>query len=555
MPFDFSKNIFFPDDDVKKRSTPFGGSKSLMGVDLVGELRDVSFYCGQQSVENAHICLRVNPDDPVDDRRCFNHRVGLPSKDGQPLPLFDYETYLFNDMEGLRNTEPVKHQNTRDGIGMTRRNQVKYLAIKKSRGLGITEFFLRYMAWLAIAKNHVYKDKRFFIVCGPGENTALDLIRRIKTLVSSLGILEDTERTVCRVNAVEIVARPGAHVEALRGYDNIKFILVDEASFWTGEEQSREIRSVVEGYIAKTHPTIALISTPNVPGTMFENIMEEPDQTCLYKRYYMPYTIGLDKIYTREDIEMAKRSPNFEREYNLKFGVGIGNIFEDKDIDAITIPHTYQEDPSMQSVLHRIVDPVVFASMNAPLPSSMSVKMTCIGCDPGFGSSMASYVVLAWLDEPIDKIIVLDAERFEHDDFRRFSDIVFEKFQEYDCQKIFIDASARDFVGDLKIAFREETEYEIVKKKATRNYRHDPDAWMQRMLVVPIQFNQYGDKMLRGLHSIVMDRRLLIPTQFEDLILDLRMAREKNGKLDKSGSNTMDLFDALRLAILMFDYK
>jgi hypothetical protein len=38
-----------------------------------------------------------------------------------------------------------------------------------------------------------------------------------------------------------------------------------------------------------------------------------------YKRFLLDYTYGLDKIYTREEIEKAKISPSLEREYNLKY--------------------------------------------------------------------------------------------------------------------------------------------------------------------------------------------------------------------------------------------
>jgi hypothetical protein len=48
----------------------------------------------------------------------------------------------------------------------------------------------------------------------------------------------------------------------------------------------------------------------------------------------LDYTFGLDKICSREEIEKAKISPSFEREYNLKYLGGIGNVFLTKDIDA-----------------------------------------------------------------------------------------------------------------------------------------------------------------------------------------------------------------------------
>ena len=43
---------------------------------------------------------------------------------------------------------------------------------------------------------------------------------------------------------------------------------------------------------------------------------------------------GIDKIYAKRRNRKAKISPFFEREYNLKYFGGIGNVFHTKDIDA-----------------------------------------------------------------------------------------------------------------------------------------------------------------------------------------------------------------------------
>ena len=95
---------------------------------------------------------------------CFNHVIGLPRKDGIEFPLFDYELQLFNAL--------AKH---------------KYIWVKKASGLGITEFMLRYMAWLA-TKDDTYRNAQFPIVCGPNQDIAIKLIKRIKLMFESLQI-------------------------------------------------------------------------------------------------------------------------------------------------------------------------------------------------------------------------------------------------------------------------------------------------------------------------------------------------------------------------------
>jgi len=66
---------------------------------------------------------------------CFNHIIGLPRKDSIDKPLYDYEEIIFDSLVT---------QNSNDNISSYR----KHLWIKKATGLGISEFMLRFMAWL-----------------------------------------------------------------------------------------------------------------------------------------------------------------------------------------------------------------------------------------------------------------------------------------------------------------------------------------------------------------------------------------------------------------------
>ena len=55
---------------------------------------------------------------------CFNHIIGLPQKDGNDKPLYDYEQIIFN-------------------LLVTPNGNKKHLWIKKTAGLGVSEFMLR----------------------------------------------------------------------------------------------------------------------------------------------------------------------------------------------------------------------------------------------------------------------------------------------------------------------------------------------------------------------------------------------------------------------------
>ena len=61
---------------------------------------------------------------------CFNHIIGLPQKYGIDKPLYDYEQIIFDSL--------------------VTQNYNKHLWIKKATGLGISEFMLRFMAWLCL---------------------------------------------------------------------------------------------------------------------------------------------------------------------------------------------------------------------------------------------------------------------------------------------------------------------------------------------------------------------------------------------------------------------
>jgi hypothetical protein len=108
--------------------------------------------------------------------------------------------------------------------------------------------------------------------------------------------------------------------------------LLDEADFFRKGEQE-DVWHVSERYIVKSDPYIVMASTPNAPDGLFERIEKESDHICIYKHLFLDYTYGLGKISSKEEIDKAKQSPSFEREYNLKYLGRICNVFHTKDIE------------------------------------------------------------------------------------------------------------------------------------------------------------------------------------------------------------------------------
>ena len=239
----------------------------------------------------------------------FNTAIGLPQKDEQSYPLFDYEQMLFDTLQSN-----------------------KHIWIKKATGLGVTEFILRYMAWLAF-RDRTLEGKQMCIVTGPRIELAITLIDRMKGLFHELGATFDSKETVIELNGVHIEAYPSHHLDSMRGLTNVSFIYLDEADFFPPGQQ-QDARDVSERYIAKSNPWIVMVSTPNAPEGLFQRIEQEPEDSCLYKRIFLDYTRGLNRIYTEDEIRAAKASPSFEREYNLKYLGLIGNVFHVKDIEV-----------------------------------------------------------------------------------------------------------------------------------------------------------------------------------------------------------------------------
>ena len=104
---------------------------------------------------------------------CFNHIIGLPQKDGTDKPLYDYEKIIFDALV------------TQDGNTNSYGN--KHLWIKKATGLGISEFMLRFMAWLCL-KDSTLAGSQMCIVTGPRIDLAIALIDRMKKLFAGKGL-------------------------------------------------------------------------------------------------------------------------------------------------------------------------------------------------------------------------------------------------------------------------------------------------------------------------------------------------------------------------------
>jgi hypothetical protein len=264
-----------------------------------------------------------------------------------------------------------------------------------------------------------------------------------------------------------------------------------------------------------------MVSTPNCPGSLMDNIMKEPEDTCIYKRLFMDYTYGLNRIYTAEEIAKARMSPSWEREYCLKFAGHIGNLLSQKIIDdSVELAERLKHIPMNPYAIHSL------------------------GIDPGFGSSATALVLTEHIPEH-DTIRVLYAEQFggdgTHPDPQSIIDRVFEFHRQYWNMWIPIDAANRGFITSLKIAFGESINYQSVDEVRPGNDK-----------VLPISFSKEHKTMISHLVELFNNHHIAIPKEFDKLIIALKSAVVNEYSLDKEQSVWNDLTDAMRLSLRMY---
>jgi len=446
-----------------------------------------------------------------DGQCCWNHIVGLPVKGKKEYPIFDYEKTLFDNLlfSGVNNPSNFKFKH-------------KHLWVKKATGLGVTEFMLRLMAWLCTStEDSRFRNSQMCIVTGPNIDLATKLIKRLKAIFSNkLGLYFTNKETALELNGCLIEAYPSNHIDSFRSLDNPKFILLDEADFFRKGEQE-DVRHVAERYIGKSDPYIVMVSTPNNPGGLFYQIEQEPEDSCLYKRLKLDYHYGLNKIYSSEEIEKAKLSPGFDREYGLQYLGKIGNVFSSLQIDkAIELGEQYSLDkiPVNDYTLHSV------------------------GVDVGFGSSNTAIVLTEFLKEE-SKIRILYAEEFEHANPQDIVDLCFNLYRKHWNTWFFVDGANRAAVNLMKVAFDESLNWD----KDSVN----PEI----MKVLPVNFSTEHKQMLSHLAMLVSREYIAIPKEFDKLIISLRTAYANEYSLDKEQTSYSDSLDALRLSCKMYPIK
>jgi hypothetical protein len=297
---------------------------------------------------------------------------------------------------------------------------------------------------------------------------------------------------------------------------------------------TKDAVDVSQRYIAKSNPFLIVVSTPDHPGDLLSQITEQNENECIYKRFFLPYTVGLGGIFSEEEIKIAKRSSSFEKEYNIKFLGQIGNVFLPEKIDEAI-------------ALGRRMDTYNQILEN---PELTPQSQFYIGVDSGFGSSAFAIVLVAILDETI---CVLETKEIFRQQFsyciNEVANIMIKYKLNSNNTKVIVDASSPSVVSALKSQMNEATDYLAILEHRRKMKVRDIYTGM---MVIPIPFNTANKKQILLNLKELLDAGLvrLNLEKHANLVLALRTATATDLILDKSHSVSNDVLDAMTLACM-----
>ena len=148
-----------------------------------------------------------------------------------------------------------------------------------------------------------------------------------------------------------------------------------------------------------------------------QNIENEPSESCLYHRIKLDYRYGLGKIYTAEDINKARTSPSFDREYDLKYLGKVGNLYS-----QLSIQNAIERSRQFSNTINPNTD-----------------KYMCI--DPAFSSSKFAILVGEWLRKE-RMINIVYAEELDKPSYENAVDHIFRLTKQLgNIKNIGVDAS------------------------------------------------------------------------------------------------------------------
>lgn len=409
---------------------------------------------------------------------------------------------------------------------------------------------------IAYFPEHRDKASQIVIITGPNIDIAKKLIKRLVIILNQrLNLNPRHTQTTIEIKNCTIEAFPSHHIDAVRALPYPIHCLFDESDFSPYEpDDPNNPLSILERYIPKSNPWIVPITTPNMPGGINERMDEEEQKaieegrTPRYKTFKFNYEWGLGKIYSIDQIEEARRkSQSFEREYNLKYGYGIGNVFNEQWIGLALLKGR---------------------RLKYIAPQLTSKKS--MGIDPAWGSSKFGITIIEYLPyanyrlddnnlEPVTNIKrVILSQEYERAQYENMVDICYNYIKQYNIARIFVDGSQIEFIKSLKNKIGEQTDYEDLIDRA----RKIDAPYSDYMDIIPVYNQEMGKRLIDNSKywmgvskSIAIDEDTAQP-----LIKQMRSAKQKaTGVLDKdkltTKSTTFDALESFMYSLQYFVYN
>lgn len=299
--------------------------KGFISLDSKKEILDSSILDENENYPKKFWCY-----DPIsmESNCCFWHRIfypnGGPERNGIFHPVYEYEQILLQALE-------------KGEFDLAYR----LIAVFKSTGLGITEFFCLWIIWKCLTDSW-FKDRHVVIVTGPGQDLGKKIIERFKKFCD-VGNVDYTDHGVnsLNINGCPIEAFPSNNIDAARGLPKVSVFFGDEAAFFNARRTNdKPVRTVGERYMAKGGAFTIWVSTAGESiECFFYDLFKDPGK---YKKFEMYEEAGIKKdpitntsIYDEKEIAIAKTLPSYPREYQGQWGVNVGDIYNQLAVDQI----------------------------------------------------------------------------------------------------------------------------------------------------------------------------------------------------------------------------
>ncbi|PWU79996.1 MAG: hypothetical protein DLM72_14515 [Candidatus Nitrosopolaris wilkensis] len=475
-------------------------------TDVISQLRGLPFWIWDTATHEQEYGRTKG-------RCCFNHAIpaGLPIKDKTRRPIYGWQKAIFDAL--FDNNDSVPYY------------QKQHVAILKARGIGGTSLAIRILAWLCVKDDNL-AGSQMCIVTGNRSELAVAIVDRLRQLFwnkdTDVGLIFDSKESVVNLNNVRIEAFPSHRIESMRGLPWVSFAIADECSSWMLSEQQPAL-DVLQGYVQKSKDYhLLLLSTAGYPGDLMDKIFRQPEESCIFRRLRMDWTVGAGSIYSQDDIDKSRMTSSWDREMLLRFSGFQGNVYPTNLIEQ--------------------------AIQEYPLQIDVDAGHISMGIDVAWSSSATGVTLCMWRS---GIVYVIYSEEFVKADYNELLDHCDNLIESYNPTKCYIDAANPEFYRAL-MKRRNQEDFDILKKREMD--MHLPYGQLMNP-VQPIPWQKHGREMLVHSRFILEKGKLRIHPSMEKLILSLKTAYEVNGLLDKQVTLHNDCYDSFIAALKFYRFK